>query len=356
MIPVTKPFMPPEKEYIKLLDGIWEREWITNNGPLVQQLERSLKKFLGVRNLQVVSNGTIALQLAINALNLKGEVITTPYTYVATATSIIWEQCHPVFVDISPDNLSLDPVKIEEAINENTSAILATHVYGIPSNTEGIEEIAEKYGLKVIYDAAHAFGVNWKGKSLTSYGDISTLSFHATKVFHTVEGGAVVAGDSKIDDYIFLSKAFGHRGDTHLYPGINGKMSELHAAMGLCVLEAFKNITKERERRWRVYEMELKDIVQTIRIPRDIEYNYGYFPVFLENEQTVLTVQKKLRSLNIDSRRYFFPSLNTLPYIVSDFPCPVSEFYAKRALALPLYHDLGLEWIEKIINIVKLHL
>ena len=247
-IPVTKPFLPPKEDYLAYIDQIYERNWLSNDGPLLRELETKLKDYLKVENLLFVTNGTIALQLAIKALDLTGEIITTPFSYVATTSSIVWENCQPVFVDIDPARLSIDPDKIEAAITDQTSAILATHVYGIPCHVEKIDAIAKTHKLKVIYDAAHAFGVNYKGQSVLNYGDISILSSHATKIFQTVEGGAVIAKDPEIVKKAFYMRNFGHAGfDKFNGVGINGKNSEMHAAMGLCNLNYMDAIIKKRK-------------------------------------------------------------------------------------------------------------
>src|SRR5688572_25479009 len=236
MINVTKSFLPPIEEYVKYLEGIWERCHLTNHGPLVNELEEKLKTYLGVKNFFYLNNGTIAIQLAIKALDITGEVITTPFSYVATCSSIVWENAKPVFVDIDPGNFTIDATKIEAAITPRTSAILATHVYGIPCNVEEIDRIAKKHKLKVVYDAAHAFGVEYKGASLLNYGHISTLSFHATKLFHTVEGGGITTNDDELAHRIAYMRNFGHKGQEEFWGlGINGKSSEFHAAMGLCM-------------------------------------------------------------------------------------------------------------------------
>jgi dTDP-4-amino-4,6-dideoxygalactose transaminase len=248
MIPVTKPFSPPIAEYTKLLEGVWERHWFTNNGPLVNELELQLKTYLNLPHLLFLNNGTIALQIAIKALELKGDIITTPFSYVATTSSIVWEGCNPVFVDIDPQTLNIDPTKIEAAIKPNTTAILATHVYGNPCDIDAIQKIADKYKLKVIYDAAHCFGTLYKGKSVFAYGDISTTSFHSTKLFHTVEGGAVFTMNPDLLKKLSYLRNFGHEGPEHFAEvGINGKNSEFHAAMGLCNLK-YQTIQKDAER------------------------------------------------------------------------------------------------------------
>jgi len=255
MIPVSKPFMPPIDEYNLLIAELWETKWLTNNGVYVRELEQRLETYLQVPSLHFVSNGTLALQLALQALDIKGEVITTPFSFVATTTAIIWENCEPVFVDIDPSTLCIDTDKIEAAITKKTTAILATHVYGIPCDVEKINEIAKKYDLKVIYDAAHAFGVQYKGKSLLKFGDFSTLSFHATKLFHTVEGGAVVNNvGHKLDSKLQLLRSFGFKGDDYIMAGINAKNSEFHAAMGLCNIKYIDKIISERKKITEIYD------------------------------------------------------------------------------------------------------
>src|SRR5690606_27065948 len=237
MIPVTKPFLPKVEEYDKYLASIWERQWLTNNGPLVNEFELKLKEYLDVNHLLYVSNGTIALQIAIKALELSGEIITTPFSFVATTSSIVWEGCKPVFVDIDSETFNIDPRKIESAITPSTSAILATHVYGNPCDIDAIQKIADKYNLKVIYDAAHCFGTKYKGKSVFDYGDISTTSFHATKLFHSIEGGAVFTRCPELLKKMSFIRNFGHNGPSDFKElGLNGKNSEFHAAMGLCNL------------------------------------------------------------------------------------------------------------------------
>jgi len=354
MINVTKSYLPPFEEYQAYLKKIWSTSWLTNQGPLVTELEQKLKEFLGITNLLFVSNGTIALQLAIKALDLKGEIITTPFSYVATTTSIIWENCTPIFADIDPKCLCINPKKIEKLITKKTSAIMATHVFGIPCAVEAIEHIAKIFNLKVIYDGAHAFGVKINNKSIFEYGDISTLSFHATKLFHTVEGGAVIVKSDKLNKKIFLLKSFGHLGDEHFLAGINGKNSEFHAAMGLCNLPKINDFILQRKAIAAIYLSELKSLPLTFpEIPEYVEYNYSYFPVFFSNENELINVKKDLAKHEINTRRYFYPSLNKLPYINSKFSCPVSEDIAKRVLCLPFYQQLTLQEINRICTLIK---
>ncbi|MEX3745401.1 MULTISPECIES: DegT/DnrJ/EryC1/StrS family aminotransferase [Lysinibacillus] len=354
MILVTKPFLPKNEEYIKKVNTIFENNWITNNGPFSQKLEYEITNFLEIPSLHFLSNGTMALHLSIKALDLKGEVITSPFSFVATTTSIIWEKCTPVYVDIHPDTLCIDPDKIEAAITKNTTAILATHVYGIPCDVEKIEIIAKKHNLKVIYDAAHAFGVKFKGKSLLNYGDISTLSFHATKLFHTVEGGGIVNNlGEKLDKKITLLRNFGFEGDNYYLAGVNAKNSEFHAAMGLCNLPYVSEIINKRKKLVCKYNEILADIVQRPSIPKETEYNYSYYPIIFKTAEQLLNVQQVLLENKIQTRRYFFPSLNNLPYLYTSQYCPISENIASRVLCLPLYFDLEIEMVEEIAYKVR---
>lgn len=355
MINVTKPFLPPQEEYNNKIKGIWDRTWLTNHGPLVQELEEKLRLYLEVPSIHFVTNGTMALQLAIKALNLTGEVITTPFSFVATTTAVLWGNCTPVYVDIRPDTLCIDADKIEEVITEKTSAILATHVYGIPCDVEKIDRIAKKYNLKVIYDAAHAFGVKFKGKSILRYGDISTLSFHATKVFHTVEGGGIVNNrGSEINGKIQMVRNFGMQEGKFVVEGINAKNSEFHAAMGLCNLDYIDVNFKKRKSISELYNKLLNPSIRVICEKNSIEYNYAYYPIVLKNEEMLEKVVNLLKSERINTRRYFYPSLNKLPYIESKYKCQLSEDISKRVLCLPLYADLSLEDVKRIATLVNI--
>lgn len=354
MIPVTKPFSPPITEYTKLLEGIWERNWFTNNGPLVNELELKLKTHLNLPHLLFLNNGTIALQIAIKALNLKGEIITTPFSYVATTSSIVWEGCKPVFVDIDPHTLNIDPDKIEESITSHTSAILATHVYGNACNIDAIQKIADKHKLKVIYDAAHCFGTLYKGKSIFAYGDISTTSFHSTKLFHTIEGGAVFTMNPDILKRMSYMRNFGHEGtEDFAEVGINGKNSEFHAAMGLCNLKYIEDIKESRRRQSERYSEKLiNNSIKFIKINPLCSFNYAYYPIVLENEQLLQKVIKELEANLVKPRRYFYPSLNTVPIYKNGKPLEFSENIAKRVLCLPLYYSLSFEEIDYISRIL----
>lgn len=360
MIPVTKTYLPPLDEYASQLQTIWQAGHITNNGPLCRQLAGDVASALGIPNLELVANGTLAIQLAIKALDLYGEIITTPYSYVATTSSILWEGCEPVFVDIEDRTFCINPDLIEAAITEKTSAILATHVYGYPCDVEKIQKIAEKHCLKVIYDAAHAFGVKLTGKSLLVHGDCTTLSFHATKLFHTGEGGAVVCKDAEVAKRVFLMKKFGHIGeDDYVDIGINAKMSELHAAMGLCVLPKVNDIISSRKECTGWYDEQLEGcMLQRPDPPVGLEYNYGYYPVIFSTHEVMMRVRQTLIDNGIGPRRYFFPSLNVLPYLKPEQKraCFVSESVASRALCLPLYVGLSKAEVAVICNHIRCEL
>jgi dTDP-4-amino-4,6-dideoxygalactose transaminase len=347
MINVTKTYLPDFDEYTSVLKRAWDKVWLTNNGELVQELEYKLKNYLDVKNLFFANNGTIVLQMALKALNITKEVITTPFSYVATTNAILWEGCKPVFVDIDPVTCCIDASKIEAAITKDTEAILATHVYGIPCDVEAIEDIARKYNLKVIYDAAHAFGVKFKNKSILDYGDISTCSFHATKLFHTVEGGCIIAKDDEVSRKLMLYRQFGHVYDEYYSIGINAKNSEFHAAMGLCILPKIEEIITDRKRIFSIYDELIPFKLIRPKSSLAIEYNYAYYPVIFPSEIELFTAIEKLKSNEINARRYFYPSLNELPFLEKK-DCPVSEDISKRVLCLPLYYGLESESIELI--------
>ncbi|WP_027377492.1 DegT/DnrJ/EryC1/StrS family aminotransferase [Kaistella palustris] len=354
MIPVTKPFLPPQEEYNKYLTGIWRRNWLTNMGPLASELEMKLKEHLKLDHLLYVTNGTVALQMAIKAFDLKGEIITTPFSFVATTSSIVWEGCEPVFVDIEEESLNIDTSKIEAAITENTTAILATHVYGNPCDVVAIEKIARKYHLKVIYDGAHAFGVQINGKSIFEYGDISICSLHATKLYHSIEGGLIITKDATLLKKLAYIRNFGFNGpEAFAELGINGKNSEFHAAMGLANLEYISQITDQRRKLTLQYDDKLK----MLRARRPLwhlnsENNFAYYPIVFENETTMLKSMEYLKTHEIFTRRYFYPSLaNTLPYLEpQDFE--ITDKVAQCVLCLPLYPDLSLEEVDFICRLL----
>jgi dTDP-4-amino-4,6-dideoxygalactose transaminase len=354
MILITKPFLPPQEEYNAYLNKIWNRNWLTNNGPLVNELEEKLKSYLQLTNLSYVANGTLALQIAIKSLDLKGEIITTPFSYVATTSSIVWEGCRPVFVDINTNTLNIDENKIEQAITPNTSAILATHVYGIPCNIRKIEAIAQKHKLKVIYDAAHAFGVKIGNESIFNAGDISITSLHATKLYHSVEGGLIFCRDEANHQKVNFMRNFGHNGPVdYAEVGINAKNSEFHAAMGLCNLKYIDSIIARRKELSDYYDHLLMDYhCRRPLIPGDIVYNYAYYPVVLETAELREKVVELLMRNDIFPRRYFNPSLDTLFY-VDKANIPVARDITERVLCLPLYYDLERKEIEHIVSLMK---
>jgi dTDP-4-amino-4,6-dideoxygalactose transaminase len=352
---VTRTALPPFDEYVEKLRAIWESHWVTNDGILVKQLEEGLRNFLGVPHLCYVSNGTVALQLAIKALKLSGEVITTPFSYVATSGALLWEGCTPVFADVRAGDLTIDPALVEAAITPRTTAILATHIYGFPCDVEALLTIAQRHRLKIIYDAAHAFGCKFNGRALVSYGDASCLSFHATKVFHTVEGGAVIMNGSEgAARSVELMRAFGQEEDRHICMGINAKNSELHAAMGLCNLPRLPQTGALRRSLHEEYARLLTG--SRLKIPRpqatSFEYNYAYFPVLMPSEGALLRAQQVLAGINVYPRRYFYPALNRLAYI-DGASCPIAEDASSRVLCLPMSelvtHELQREIAELLI-------
>ncbi len=355
MIPVTKPFLPPIEEYQAYLQEVWERNWLTNNGPLVNDLELKLKEYLGLSHVLFLSNGTIALQIAIKALDLEGEIITTPFSYVATTSSIVWENCIPVFADIDPHSFNIDPNDIESCITDKTSAILATHVYGNPCDIDAIQEIADKYNLKVIYDAAHCFGTKYKGQSVLEYGDISTISFHATKLFHTTEGGAVITKSQELNRKMDLLRNFGHDGpDVFSAVGVNGKNSELHAAMGLVNLRYANSILAKRKNDHALYDQHLNRLnLQKPYIGDKAAFNYAYYPVVFESEEVCLKVFNILARNRIYARRYFYPALSELYYVNKRKELPVALDVAKRVLCLPLYYQMTEAEVDMVCKLIK---
>lgn len=355
MINVSEPFLPPLADYIHLLEKIWEDKWVTNNGPILQDLESQLREKLSVENLSFVSNGTIALQIAIKALNITGDVITTPFSYVATTSSICWEGCNPIFVDIDKDTLNIDVSKIEEKITSETSAILATHVYGNPCEVEELERIGKEHNIKIIYDAAHAFGVSYKGQSLFNFGDISTCSTHATKLFHTIEGGFVVAKNKEIQAEVDFMRNFGHNGPFKFATvGINGKNSEFHAAMGIINLRYQDEITKKRKEVSEIYDEKLKnaDIKKPIWNAHSSP-NYSYYPIIFESEEALNRCNTALMDAGIFGRRYFYPTLpSSLPYIQDHKDLPVSDEMSKRVFCLPLHLSVSEKDVDLISEII----
>ncbi|MDC7226156.1 MAG: DegT/DnrJ/EryC1/StrS family aminotransferase [Spirochaetales bacterium] len=354
MTPVTKPYLPDRAKFIKYVNDIFDREYLTNNGPNVRELENKLQDFLGVKNVILVANGTLALQIAYKALDLRGEVITTPFSFAATTSSLVWENLKPVFSDIDENTFNLDPDKIEEKITPETSAILPVHVYGNPCEVEQIEAIAERHNLKLIYDGAHAFGVKYKGKSVLNYGNLSTLSFHATKLFHTIEGGAVITEDDDLAHRIRAMINFGlNNQGSFSNIGINAKMNEFEAAMGLCVFDDIDSILDRRKEIWQRYYKSLNDIVTFQTLPNEVTYNYSYVPILFKDEETLYKVVDKLKKLEIFPRRYFHPSLDKVAVFGENGQCENSRDISKRVLCLPTYYTIKNEEQKMTIDMVR---
>lgn len=354
MINVTKTYLPNKEKYQKYVDEIFESGWITNNGPMVQKLEKRLADYLGVKNVVLVSNGTVALEIAYRTLDIKGFAITTPFSFVATTSSLVTNGILPIFADIDEKTLNLNPENIEKLITPNTSAIVPVHVFGNACEVEEIERIAKKHDLKVIYDAAHAFDVQYKGESLLNYGDIATLSFHATKLFHTIEGGALIINDDALVEKARYLINFGiENAESIPHLGTNAKMNEFEAAMGLCVLDDIEVIKESRKVIIEKYQKELNDLVVIQEQNVNATENYSYFPVVFKDEAELLRVQKALNEADINPRRYFYPSLDTLDYIEPKQVCKISRNISKKILCLPIYVELEQEIQEKIIKIIK---
>lgn len=354
MINVTKTYLPDKKKYIKYINKIYKNGWVTNYSPLVQELEKRLAKYLGVKNIVLVSSGTIALEIAYRTLELKGFAITTPFSFVATTSSLVTNNILPIFCDIDECTLNIDSEKIEDTITPNTSAIVPVHVFGNACEVEKIEKIAKKYNLKVIYDAAHAFDVKYKNKSILNYGDISTLSFHATKLFHTIEGGALIINDDELVQKARYLINFGIKNQEEIpYLGTNAKMNEFEAAMGLCILDDIEKIKKSRKVVYERYKEQLKSLVQFQAQKLHTTQNYSYFPVVFQSEKQLLKVQKALNDKQIFPRRYFYPSLDTLNYIEPKQECKISRDLSKRILCLPIYVEFETDIQNMIIKTIK---
>ena len=354
MINVTKTYLPSKDKYQKYIDEIYVNGWVTNYGPLIKKLEKRLAEYLGVKNIVLVANGTTALEIAYRTLDLTGNAITTPFSFVATTSSLVTNGLKPIFADIDPQTLTIDPNKIEELITPNTSAIVPVHVFGNACNIETIDKIAKKHGLKVVYDAAHSFGVKFKGESILNYGDISTLSFHATKLFHTIEGGALVINDDSLVKKARYLINFGIE-NTESIPelGTNAKMNEFEAAMGLCMLDEMEEILQKRKEVYERYDKELNGAVQFQVQNIHSTKNYSYFPIILKDEAQTLKIEKALNIQKIYPRRYFYTSLDTLSYIHPTQYCSVSRDISSRILALPIYPELEEKDQVAIINIIK---
>ena len=362
---VTSPLMPKLEDFYEYLKDIWDRKWITNNGYYHCELEKALSQYLGVQYISLFTNGTLPLITALQAMDIKGEVITTPYSFVATTHSLWWNKIKPVFVDIDPNSFNIDPDRIEEAITPETTAILAVHVYGNPCDTERIQKIADKYGLKVIYDAAHAFGVTVNGKSILEYGDMSTLSFHATKVYNTIEGGALVVKDEQTKKIIDYLKNFGFANETEVVSiGINSKMDEIRAAYGLLNLMQVDNAIAERKLIAESYEEKLKGVdgINTFKFDDNtVHYNYAYYPILVDAAKYGMTRDElyfKLREHNIFGRRYFYPLISQFP-LYRGLPSSksenliIAEEISAKVICLPIFPGLESSQIELICGIIS---
>lgn len=352
---VTQAVLPSPDVYSRYLDAIFTSRQLTNEGKYATQLERELAHTFGVPSVSLCTNGTLALQMAIRLKNLQGkEVITTPFTYVATASALLWENCTPIFADIDEESLCLSPQTAAKAVTETTAGILPVHIYGNACDTDAFEALARERGLACIYDAAQAVGCVYKGKSLAAYGDVATLSLHATKVFHTVEGGAVITHDKGARDQISLLRAFGHRGDDHKQLGINAKLSELHAVMGLALLPELAANIAGRKRVSAMYDAHLPTTgLRKPALRQGLDYNYAYYPVIFDDQQRMTRTIAALNEQRIFPRRYFYPALNTLPYMPQRPPCPVAESLAKRVLCLPLYAALDETAVARIASLIR---
>jgi dTDP-4-amino-4,6-dideoxygalactose transaminase len=352
---VTKPSLPPLGDYFELLESVWESGILTHNGPKVQLLEEELKLKLGVGNLAAVVNGTTALQLAIKALDLEGEIITTPFSWIATVSAIMWENCTPVFVDIDSETFNIDVEQIEKAITKKTSAILAVHVFSNPCELEKIQALADKYNLKIIYDAAHAMFVNYKGNSILSYGDISATSFHATKIFQSGEGGACVAGDTQLLERVKRLRFFGHDDNKEVIDyGMNGKMTELHAALGLSSLTFIDKVVRKRRIDYEMY-LDLLGSFPGIKFQKfnPEEYNYSYMPIVFDDHKEMLQKIQALKEQNIYARRYFYPTLNKIPLLTDTAVNMVhAESISSNIICLPHYFTLREDHIKTICGVL----
>lgn len=354
MIPFNKPISPDEKVFSGYIQQILDSQIYTNQGPLVTLLEERMAEYLGVENISFVSSGTMGLQLAIKSLDKKGEIITTPFSYAATVNAIIWEGHKPVFADILKDKLTIDPVKVEAQIGPDTIAILATHVYGNPCDTEALEQLAKKHNLVLIYDGAHTFGSRHLGKSLLSYGDFSVLSTHATKMFHTANGGFVISKTKEAKEKIDRLKNFGHQGQNNFVEaGINGKNSEIHAAIGLSLLDEAEEIVMRRKDQWSEYAESLEHTNFTLlRIENAEGFNGAYFPVICQNTDVLERILELGKAAQIEFRRYFYPALHELSF-TPDAVNPIAKDIAERVLCLPMFHDMKTEEQEQVVACLK---
>lgn len=353
MLPVTKPYLPNREKYKAYVDEIFESCHLTNSGPLLQKLETRLAEYLGVKHVICVANGTLALQVAYKALGLKGSIVTTPFSFAATTSSMTWEGLRPIFCDINEKTFNMDSKVLDAIIEEDTSAIVPVHVFGNPCEVEEIEKIANKHNLKVIYDAAHAFGVNYNGQSILNYGDISTLSFHATKIFHTIEGGAIVTNSQKIEKSVreLINFGIGESGAL-LGLGTNAKMNEFEAAMGLCILDDIEKIKENRSKTVALYKKTLSNL-PGVSLQKTSHELFYYMPVLFDSEDALIRVMGGLAKNNILARRYFYPSLNRTALIDYDDETPISESISSRIMCLPLFVDIRNDEVNKVLKVIK---
>jgi len=355
MIPISKVWYPDKQKLLGYIDKIYETGWVTNNGPLVQEFEKRLEKYLGVKNLVCVANGSIALEMAYTLLKLKDEVVTTPFTFVSTTDTLVSKSLTPVYADIHPEYLTLDPKNIEASITDKTTGIVPVHVFGNACQVDEIMDVAQKNNLKVVFDGAHAFGINYKGQSVLNYGDISTLSFNAVKLFNSIEGGALIIKDDALYEEAKTMRQYGVTTveGTGSTPGINGKMNELEAAAGLCVLDDMEAIQKERKDSYLYYAKELGAQVQMQKLNENANYNYSYCPIILRSPEEMFTVQDALLAEGIKPRQYFVPSLDTLPYVEKRKKMTITRDYTSRILALALHSGAEVKTSEVILKTLK---
>lgn len=353
-INITKIFLPDKEVLIKYIDRIYSSGWVTNDGPFVKEFERKLENYFGVRNVVAVANGTLALQIAYRCVNIKGSAITTPYSFVATTNSLVWEGIKPVFADINRKTLTLTPDNIKKHLSKDTTGIVPVHVYGNACEIEEINEIANQNNLRIVYDAAHCIGVKYKNKSIFNYGDASIVSFHATKLFHTIEGGAILTSNDHIAEKARLLRNFGISGEDKIESvGINAKMNEFEAAMGLSLLDNIELLIADRRRVWNLYYNNLSKYLEFPELNPNIKWNFSYVPVLFKDETQLEKVKKILNVNNIFPRRYFYPSLDTLIYLNNSERSPISNNISERVLCMPNFFGISDDVINNICELIK---
>jgi dTDP-4-amino-4,6-dideoxygalactose transaminase len=359
---VTRPFLPPLEEFCEGLKDIWENEWLTNNGPILKEFEKQLSEYFDSENICLFNNGTLALQIALQGMNITGEVITTPFTFIATTHALYWNNIKPVFVDIEAEYYTLDPQKVEDAITPNTTAILPVHVYGHPCNHEALADIAKRHNIKLIYDAAHTFGVKVNGNPIALFGDLSMFSFHSTKLFHSIEGGMLIFKNSNLKEKFNYLKNFGFKNEIEVVmPGTNAKMNEFQALMGLKVLKYFPTIVKKRRSLYYTYKKRLKEIPgisPAKSLPPNVDYNYSYYPVEIDKKISGISrdeLYEQLKKYNVFTRRYFYPLVNDMECykkLHSNYNLKNAREVSKKILTLPIYHTLDIIECERICDII----